>query len=314
MLGLLGRRALQLIIVLFFLSIVTFVLMKLAPGDPVLMMLEADTVSVTQTKENELRKELGFEKPVLVQYGLWLLKLLRFDLGDSYMKGKPVMDEILYRLPATLQLTAGGLVVMVLIAFPMGAVSAKYSGRLPDQLSRIFGLAGSSVPLFWLGLLLMYFFAYKLKWLPMMGKGTLSQMILPSLTLGIGLAAEYSRLLRVGLLESMSQDYIRAARARGIAEWRVVLLHALRAAMLPVVTVCGMSIGSLLAGSVVTETLFAWPGLGTMALSAIFERDYPIVQGFVLLTGVLVVGVNLIVDLSYRVLDPRIRAAKGELL
>lgn len=313
MLQVIRKRALQLVIVLFFLSLLTFVLMKLAPGDPVLLMLEADSTVVTRADEEALREELGLGKPVLVQYGQWLLQLMKFDMGYSYLKGKPVLEEILYRLPATLQLTAGGLVVMVLIAVPLGAISARYRGRLPDHLSRIFALTGASVPLFWMGLLLMYLFSYKLNWLPMMGKGSLRQMILPSLTLGIGLAAEYSRLLRAGLLESMSQQYIRSARARGVAEWRVLSFHAMRAAMLPVITVCGMSIGSLLAGSVVTETLYSWPGLGTMAVSAIFGRDYPIVQGFVLLTGLLVVGVNLLVDLSYGLLDPRIRKRKGEL-
>ena len=313
MLHVVKKRVLQLVSVLFFLSLLTFILMKLAPGDPVLLMLEADTVAVTQADEEELRRELGFDKPVIVQYGMWLLQVVQFDLGYSYMKGKPVLDEIMYRLPATMQLTAGGLIVMLLIAVPLVTLSAKYRGKWPDHVSRIFALTGASVPLFWLGLLLIYLFAYKLHWLPMMGKGTFKQMILPSLTLGIGLSAEYSRLLRAGLLESMSEQYIRAARARGIPEWRVLSLHAMRAAMLPVITVCGMSIGSLLAGSVVTETLYSWPGLGTMAVSAIFERDYPIVQGFVLLMGMVVVGVNLLVDLSYGLLDPRIRSRKGEL-
>lgn len=314
MLYIVKRRALQLVFVLFFLSLITFILMKLAPGDPVLLMLEADTVTVTQVDEEKLRKELGFDKPVILQYGIWLLQLVQLDLGYSYMKGKPVLDEILYRLPSTLQLTAGGLFVMVFIAVPLGIGSAKYQGKWPDHFSRIFSLIGASVPLFWLGLLLIYLFANKLHWLPMLGKGGILHIILPSLTLGIGLAAQYSRLLRTGLLESMSQPYIRAARARGISEWRVMSLHALRAALLPVITVCGMSIGSLLAGSVVTETLYSWPGLGTMAVSAIFERDYPIVQGFVLLTGLLVVGVNLLVDLSYGLLDPRIRIRKEKAL
>ncbi len=312
MLQVIRKRAVQLVFVLFFLSLLTFILMKLAPGDPILLMLEADTVAVTNEEEAALRKELGFDKPVVVQYGTWLLQLLQLDLGYSYMKGKPVLDELLYRLPATLQLTAGGLIVMLIFAVPLGTLSARYHGKLPDHLSRIFALIGASVPLFWLGLLLIYWFAYKLSWLPMMGKGSFSQMILPALTLGIGLSAEYSRLLRAGLLESMSQEYIRAARARGVAEWRVLSLHAMRAALLPVITVCGMSVGSLLAGSVVTETLFSWPGLGTMAISAILERDYPIIQGFVLLTGLLVVSINLLVDVSYGLLDPRTRHRKGE--
>ncbi len=311
MLRMIGERGLQLLVVWFALSLLTFCLMKLAPGDPVLLMLEADHVAVSQQDEEELRQQLGFNQPVIVQYGQWLMKLLQLDLGYSYMKGKPVLDEMLYRLPATLQLTAGGLLVMLLIALPLGVLSARYQNRLADHVSRIFALAGSSIPLFWLGLLLIYYLSYQLNWLPMMGQGSWRHLVLPSLTLGIGLAAEYSRLLRAGLLETLSMDYVRAARARGLAEWRVMGFHAMRAALLPVITVCGMSIGSLLAGSVVTETLFSWPGLGSMAVSAIFERDYPVIQGFVLLMGLAVVATNLLVDISYGLLDPRVKRRKG---
>lgn len=310
MLKLIKERMLQLVVVLFFLSVVTFVLMKLAPGDPVLVMLDIETVNVSQSQEIELRSQLGFDEPILIQYGKWMLNILRLDLGTSYVKGKPVLDELLARLPTTVQLSLGGLVVMILIAAPLGILAAKYQGKFLDHISRFLALIGASIPSFWMGLLLIYGFSYKLNWLPTMGKGTFAHMILPSITLGFGMAAVYARLLRSGLLESLSQEYIRAARGRGIAEWRVLLIHALRAALLPVVTVFGISIGSLLTGSVVIEILFSWPGLGSMVVDAIFQRDYPIIQGYILLTGTFVVVINLLVDLLYGVLDPRIRYGK----
>lgn len=311
MLKLLQKRLLQLIFVLFLLSVVTFTLMKLAPGDPVLQLLRADELNVTQADEAALRQELGFDRPLTVQYGEWVWKLLQFDFGHSYFKGKPVRDTLLERLPATLQLTAGALIVMIFIAVPLGLLSAKYQGRFADHASRWFALVGTSLPTFWMGLLLIYWFAYKLQWVPTMGKGSLEHLFLPSLTLGLGLSAVYARLLRAGLLDSLSQEYIRAARARGLSEWRIMTRHALRAALLPVITVFGMSIGNLLAGSVVVETLFSWPGIGSLAVESIFQRDYPVIQGYILLTGMFVVGVNLLVDLCYGLLDPRIRYGKG---
>jgi len=276
-----------------------------------MLILDTEELAVTQADEEALRKELGFDQPLFKQYASWLFQLMKLDMGDSYIKGKPVLDELIQRLPATIQLAVGGMVVMVLIAAPLGILAAKYPGRWPDHVSRLFALIGASIPSFWLGLLLIYAFAYQWKWLPTMGKGGLSSFILPSLTLGFAMAAVYSRLLRTGLLESLSQEYIRAVRARGIAEWRIMTKHALRAALLPVLTVFGMSMGNLLAGQVVIETLFSWPGLGGMIVEAIFQRDYPIVQGYVLFTGFFVVVVNLLVDLTYSLLDPRIRFGKG---
>lgn len=310
MLRLIRGRLLQLLFVLLLLSATTFTLMKLAPGDPVKAILQADELLVTQADEARLRQELGFDRPLLVQYAQWMKGVLQLDLGNSYASGKPVWGLMMKRLPTTLQLTAGGLVVMLLISVPLGTVAALYPGRWPDQISRVLALFGASVPSFWFGLLLIYLFAFKLQLLPTMGKGSFAQLILPSVTLGFSLAAVYARLLRAGLLEHLSQDYIRAARARGIAEWRILWLHAFRAALLPVVTVFGMSIGHLLGGSVVVEMLFSWPGLGSMAMEAIFGRDYPVIQGYVLLTGVFVVVMNLLVDLSYGLIDPRIRLAK----
>ncbi|WP_341282961.1 nickel ABC transporter permease [Paenibacillus sp. FSL H8-0537] len=308
---LIKKRLIQLVFVLFILSLVIFILMKLAPGDPVLTLLHADEMSITQADEAALREELGFDQPVLVQYGKWMLGLIQLDLGTSYLKGRPVLDELLDKLPATIQLTASGLAVMVAIALPLGLIASRYPNRWPDHVSRILALVGASIPSFWMGLLLIYLFSLKLGWLPTSGKGSFAHMILPSITLGFAMAAVYARLLRSGLLDSLSQDYIKAARARGLAERRILMGHALRAALLPVITVFGVSFGNLLAGSVVIETLFAWPGLGSLALEAIFERDYPIIQGYVLATGLFVVVVNLLVDLSYSLLDPRIRLGKG---
>ncbi|WP_397379468.1 nickel ABC transporter permease [Paenibacillus sp. YYML68] len=310
---LIGSRMLQLVYVLALLSIVTFALMKLAPGDPVLSMLRVDEVTVTEADEAALREELGLDRPLVLQYAEWVWRLVQLDLGDSYFKGKPVLEVLAERLPATLQLTAGSLLVMLATALPLGALSAAYAGRLPDHLSRILALIGSSMPTFWVGLLFIYLFGYKLSWLPTMGMGTPQHLILPCLTFGLGLATIYARLLRAGLLEVLSQEYIRAARARGLSEWRVMTRYAMRAALAPVLTIFGMSIGSLLAGSVVVETLFSWPGIGNMAVEAIFHRDYPLIQGYVLLTGMFVVVVNLAVDLLYGLLDPRVRHARGEL-
>jgi len=309
-LELVRKRLVQLVIVLFLLSIFTFSLMKLAPGDPVMAILNADEMMVTEADQVKLRSELGFDQPLYVQYGQWMLGLIKLDLGQSYMSGKPVWDEMMERLPITVQLTVGALLVMVSISVPLGILSARYPGKWPDQISRILALIGASVPSFWFGLMLIYFFAFKFQIFPSTGVGTFSQTILPSFALGFSLAAVYARLLRAGLLGSFSEDYIQAARARGVKEWRILWFHAFRAALLPVITVFGLSMGSLLGGAVVIEILFSWPGLGSMAVDAIFSRDYPVIQGYVLLTGVFVVVMNLCVDLSYYLLDPRIKQGK----
>lgn len=303
-------RLLQLVMVVFILSIFTFGLMKLAPGDPVMSILNADEMMVTEADQAKLRSELGFDQPIFVQYGKWMHGLIKLDLGTSYMSGKPVWNEMMERLPITFQLTTGALFVMVSISIPLGIISARYPRKWPDQISKALALIGASIPSFWLGLMLIYFFAFKLQILPSNGRGTLAQMILPSFALGFSLAAVYARLIRAGLIESFSKDYILAGRARGVKEWRILWFHAFRAALLPVITVFGLSLGSLLGGAVVIEILFSWPGLGSMAVDAIFSRDYPVIQGYVLLTGVFVVVVNLLVDLSYYVIDPRIRQGK----
>jgi ABC-type dipeptide/oligopeptide/nickel transport system permease component len=307
------RRLIQLIFVLLILSLFTFTLMKLAPGDPVLTILNADEMVVTEEDQAKLRNELGFDQPLFVQYGKWMLNLVKLDLGKSYMTGKPVWDELMERLPITLELTIFAILIMGSITVPLGVLAARNVNKWPDQTSRILALIGASIPSFWLGLILIYVFAFKLQILPSSGIGSYSQIILPAFTLGFTFAVVYARLLRAGLLQSMSEDYILAGKARGVKEWRLLWLHAFRAAVLPVITVFGLSVGSFLGGAVVIEILFSWPGLGSLAVDAIFSRDYPIIQGYVLLTGVFVVLVNLFVDLSYFVIDPRMKGKEGSL-
>lgn len=301
------------IFVLMVLSIFTFSLMKLAPGDPVLTILNADEMVVTEEDQAKLRNELGFDQPLYIQYGKWMLNLAQLDLGKSYMTGKPVWDELMERLPITGELTLFAFFIMIMITVPLGILSARNKNRWPDQISRILSLIGASIPNFWLGLILIYLFAFKLQILPSSGIGSYSQIVLPAFTLGFTYAVVYARLLRAGLLQSMSEDFILAGRARGLKEWRILWFHAFRAALIPVITVFGLSIGSFLGGAVVIEILFSWPGLGSLAVDAIFNRDYPVIQGYVLLTGVFVVGVNLLVDLSYYVIDPRIERKEGAL-
>ncbi|PRA07870.1 MULTISPECIES: nickel ABC transporter permease [unclassified Paenibacillus] len=304
-------RIIQLILVLLMLSLATFLLLKLAPGDPVLTILKANEGAVSQSDQDQVQEQLGLNLPLVQQYGLWLQGVIQLDLGKSFVNNRAVWDLMMDRLPATVSLTSGAIVVLLLISVPLAILGAKYKGKWPDHLSRLFALIGASIPSFWLGLLLIYAFAFKLNWLPTMGSGNVRHLILPSITLGFVMAPEYIRLLRSGLLDALSQEYVRAARARGIAEWRVIARHALRAALLPVITIFGMSLGALLAGSVVTETLFAWPGLGSMVMEAITQRNYPVIQGYVLLTGVFIVTANVLVDLSYSLLDPRIRSGRG---
>lgn len=306
MLFIIRKRLFQLFIVLLVLSIFTFTLMKLAPGDPVLTILNADEMLVTEEDQAKLRSDLGFDQPLYVQYGKWMLNLAQLDLGKSYMTGKPVWDELMERLPITIELTTFALFIMISIAIPLGVLAAINAGRWPDQVSRILALIGASIPSFWLGLILIYLFTFKLQILPSSGIGSYSHIILPAFTLGFTFAVVYARLLRAGLLQSMSEDFILAGRARGLKEGRILWIHAFRAAILPVITVFGLSIGSFLGGAVVVEILFSWPGLGSLAVEAIFNRDYPVIQGYVLLTGIFVVIVNLLVDLSYYVIDPRI--------
>ncbi|MBT2709857.1 ABC transporter permease [Pseudomonas sp. ISL-84] len=275
-------------------------------------MLNIDDVSITDEQVEELRKELGFNEPIYVQYWNWLIRFFQFDLGESYMTKQPVLQELINKVPATLSLTFSSMAVMMLIAAPIGTLAALYKNKWIDHLSRIFALIGASVPSFWLGLLFMQLFSVKLGILPAMGKGTFLHLLLPSLTLGIAMAAVYVRLLRSSLLESLGQDFIKSARARGLSQKRIFFFHAFRHCLTPVITIFGVSLGSLLGGTVIIEVLFAYPGVGKLVVEAIVRRDYPVIQGYILFMGLFVVMINLLVDLSYRYLNPEIRLRGGD--
>lgn len=301
------KRLICLIPVLLGISLLTFSLSKLAPGDPAEIMLTRTGIEPTAQLLQQVRAEMGLDKPVYLQYTKWIADVVRGDLGKSLRTGTPVAQELLHRLPATFQLTLVGLLVTVLMAFPLGILSAVYKNSWVDHLSRTFSFLFASLPSYWLGLLLIYYLAVQWNLLSVMGKKDFSDLIMPGLTLGLGMAATYTRLLRASVLEVLGQDFIMAARARGLKESLVILRNALKYAFLSVITLLGMSLGHLLGGTVIVENIFAWPGVGRYAMEAIFSRDYPVIQGYVLWMALIFVGINLLVDISYRLIDPRIR-------
>lgn len=307
MVQILTRKFFEVLFFMLFITFVSFLFVRMAPGDPVLTILNVDELSVSQEQVETLREELGFNKPLLVQYGLWLLKFIQLDFGASYVTGQPVIDMILMGLPATLELAAGALIVMLIVSVPLGSLSALYRDSWIDQISRVLSIIGAAIPSFWLGLILIDLFGVRFNWLPTMGREGFVSLILPSLTLGLAISSVYVRLLRSSLLDSLSQEFIRAARARGLSERRIFLVHAFRHSLPPVITVFGVSLGSLIGGVVVIEVLFAYPGIGKLVVDAIRQRDYPLIQGYILIMAIIVFVVNTCVDLSYRYLNPEMR-------
>ncbi|MFS0882016.1 nickel ABC transporter permease [Metabacillus niabensis] len=307
MVQILTRKFFEVLFFMLFITFVSFLFVRMAPGDPVLTILNVDELSVSQEQVETLREEMGFNKPLLVQYGLWLLKFIQLDFGASYVTGQPVIDMILMGLPATLELAAGALIVMLIVSVPLGSLSALYRDSWIDQISRVLSIIGAAIPSFWLGLILIDLFGVRFNWLPTMGREGFVSLILPSLTLGLAISSVYVRLLRSSLLDSLSQEFIRAARARGLSERRIFLVHAFRHSLPPVITVFGVSLGSLIGGVVVIEVLFAYPGIGKLVVDAIRQRDYPLIQGYILIMAIIVFVVNTCVDLSYRYLNPEMR-------
>lgn len=305
------KRLIYLLPVMLGVSIVTFALINLAPGDPAEIILRSEGVEPTCEAVDALREELGLNDPVYVQYLRWLWNLLHFDLGTSFRTGMPVAEEILSRFPATMELTFAALAFMVLLALPTGILAALYRHTFIDHLSRFGALIGASMPNFWQGLMLIYFFAVVWDIFPVMGRGGPGHLVLPAITLGFSMAAVYTRVLRAGMLDVLGQEYIKVARAKGLKEKWVIGRHALKNALLPAVTLLGMSTGHLLGGTVIVETIFAWPGVGKFAVDAIFNRDYPVIQGYALFMALVFVLANLLVDIVYVFLDPRIRLERG---
>lgn len=298
------RRLLLTIPVLLGVATLVFSLLHLVPGDPVQAML-GDSASPQDV--SELRGRLGLDRPLLVQYGSFLRDLARGNLGTSLRTNQPVRAAILERLPATFELGAAAMVVAVLFAIPIGIVAAVNAGNRLDYAATTVSLLGISIPNFWLGPLLAIVFSVTLGWLPVSGTGTIAHLVLPAITLGLPLSALLARMTRASLIEELREPYVLAARARGVSRTRAVLRHAFRNSLIPIVTVLGLQIGAVLTGAIITETIFAWPGVGRLLIQSINFRDYPLVQGCVLLIAITYVTMNLLTDLVYGLLDPRIR-------
>jgi ABC-type dipeptide/oligopeptide/nickel transport system permease component len=297
------RLALTLPVVLGVATLV-FALIHLVPGDPAQAML-GETASERDVQA--LRERLGLDRPLVEQYWAFLGGVARGDLGTSLRTNEPVATAILDRLPATLELAAAAMVVAIGVAIPLGIIAAVRRGTFVDHLAATLALTGVSIPNFWLGPLLAIVFAVELGWLPVSGRGTPAHLILPAISLGAGLAAILARMTRASLLEELREPYVQAARARGTSPARAVLRHAFRNSLIPVVTLVGLQFGAVLTGAVITETIFAWPGVGRLLIQSIGFRDYPLVQGCVLFIAATYVVMNLLTDLVYGALDPRIR-------
>ena len=298
------RRLLLTIPVLLGVATLVFALIHFIPGDPAQAILGE---GATQEEVAQLRARLGLDRPLLVQYATFLTGVAHGDLGESLRNGKPVTQQILVRMPATAELAMASMAVAVLVALPLGIIAAVWKGTWIDHGATTLSLVGISIPNFWLGPLLAIVFAVQLGWLPVGGRGTPAHLVLPAVTLGAALAAILARMTRASLLEELGEPYVVAARAKGVSRARAVLHHAFRNSLIPIVTILGLQFGVVLTGAVITETIFAWPGIGRLLIQSIGFRDYPTVQGCVLLIAVTYVGVNLITDLTYGFLDPRIR-------
>ncbi|MEA3406002.1 MAG: nickel ABC transporter permease [Pseudomonadota bacterium] len=307
MIGYLVRLIGSVVFVSWIVGTLVFFLIHLVPGDPVAVML-GDWASPAD--ENALRMQLGLDQPILVQYGQYLLGLTQFDLGQSLFFQQPVSELIAERFPMTLQLAVMALLVAVLIAFPLGIWAALRAGKWPDHVSMTVSLIGVSIPNFWLGPMLILLFSLSLAWLPVSGAEQPYSWVLPSITLGTALAAILARMLRASLLEVLHEDYIRTAQAKGLSARWVYGKHALLNALLPVVTILGLQLGTLLGGAVITEVVFDWPGLGQLLVESIQRRDYPVVQGCILVISIAYITINGLTELVYAWIDPRIRVAQ----
>lgn len=298
------RRLFRSILVLIGVSIVVFAIVRIIPGDPVRLMLPIDA---TQEEVELFRERMGFNEPLYRQYLIYMRGILRGDLGTSLRYRRPVMGLIVERLPATFELAMVGTFLAVIIAVPAGVLAAWKQGSFFDSFFMFVTMVGQSVPIFWLGIMLILVFSVSLGLLPTSGRGNPAQLIMPGFTLATFFMALLARLTRSSVLEVLGQDYVQTARSKGLREQVVLFRHVLKNALIPIVTILGLQVGTLLGGSVITETVFAWPGIGTLAVGAIYNRDYPLVQGTVLISAFIFVGINIVVDFVYLYLDPRIR-------
>ncbi|MDF2647471.1 MAG: nickel transporter permease subunit NikB [Paenibacillus sp.] len=301
-----GKRLFAIIPIFLFATLLSFILIHLSPVDPAEAYLTAAHIHPTEAILAEVRHEFGLDQPLYVQYVQSLMKMCRLDFGTSYVTKEPVWQEVAHRLPATLQLAFSSLCMAVLISVPIGFLSAVYKNSVIDHFSRLLAFIGASIPQFWLGYLLIFFLSVKLDLFPVQGRGTWVHLILPSLTLSLGLIAIYTRLLRTSVLEQMQEPYVVYARTRGIKESIIMGKHVLKIAISPMITGLGMNMGKLLAGTIIVEEVFSWPGFGRYFIDAIFNRDIPVIQCYVFLVACTFIVCNLIVDLLQMAMDPRI--------
>ena len=302
------KRLLQLIPILLAITFLSYGMMRIAGSDVVEQKMENTSGTVSQEMIDNARAELGLDKPFVVQYFTWLGNLLRGDMGTSYVSNKPVFSTFVSKLPATLLLTAVSILLTVLISIPLGIWSAVKQNTATDYVIRTASFIGNSLPNFFVSLLLMYFFAIRLGWFPVISGGvSLQSVALPALTLAIAMSAKYLRQVRATVLDELSKDYVLGARARGVKFSTILIRSVMKASLVTIITLLTLSIGSLLGGTAIVESIFMWDGVGKLAVDAINMRDYPIIQAYVMWMAIIYVVVNLITDLSYHFLDPRIR-------
>ncbi|WP_303871483.1 nickel ABC transporter permease [Acetobacterium wieringae] len=302
-----GKRLLQLIPIILGITLLSFTLMQSAAGDAVDALYDNASGGVSEEVKAEKRHELGLDQPFIIQYTNWLGGVLTGDMGVSYISNKPVFETFVSKLPATIYLTLTSILLTVLISIPFGVLSAVRHNCFTDYLIRFFSFIGNALPGFFVSLLLIYFLALQLKLFPVMGNGGWKSIVLPTLTLAIAMSAKYTRQVRTTVLEELNKDYVIGARARGIREPVMLFASVLKTAMLTIITLLALSIGSLLGGTAIVESIFMWDGVGKLAVDSIMMRDYPMIQAYVIWMAIIYVGVNLVTDIIYHYLDPRIR-------
>ena len=307
------KRMIQLIPILFAITFLSYGMMRIAGSDVVTQKMENTGTVVSDEVLNAAREHLGLDKPFLTQYAVWLGKLLRGDMGNSYVSGKPVFATFISKLPATLLLTAVSIVMTIIISVPLGVLAAVKQNRMTDYVIRFFSFIGNSLPNFFVSLILMYVLAIRLRWFPVIAKDvSLKSVAMPAITLAIAMSAKYLRQVRATVLDELSKDYVAGARARGIRFSVTLWRSVMKASFVTIITLLMLSMGNLLGGTAIVESIFMWDGVGKMAVDAISMRDYPIIQAYVMWMAIIYVAVNLLTDLSYRFLDPRIRLGGDE--
>ncbi|WP_428817916.1 nickel ABC transporter permease [Clostridium butyricum] len=299
------NRFLRAILIIIAVSFISFSLMYLSPSDPAEMMLNSQGISVSTEVLESIREELGLNKSFTEQYTYWVSNMLKGDMGKSYSTQRSVITELKEHMPYTIMLTLSSIIITLLISIPLGILCALKKNTITDYIIRVCTFIGNSIPGFFVGLILLFVFALKLRILPVLSESGMKSIILPSVTLAISMSSRYIRQIREVVMEELDKDYVKGAYSRGVPQWKIIYRHVLRNILITVITLIGLSVGSLLGGSAIIENIFVWPGLGSLALNAVKARDYPLVQGYVMWTAIIFIIINLIVDFIYGILDPR---------